>query len=224
MSRKTVILRKIPDQQTDHSEEKSLKHQQQMLLCVVRDFHCGKQSPHPSICVLACVWPHCLCMCVHALCVFVGLRVSAPEWPVVKCPQAKPQSPSPRRQGHAQLPEICPPTMGITQRTRILHTHSPIHSRAGRPGRDEVPGSRERGLDGKWHSFTCCYFQISVMAGLFWLLLLFGCLTNGDGPGADLRSPVREGKWKWLAHWLLWDQLEEVLFVCIEEKWKAVKC
>ena len=95
--------------------------------------------------------------------------------------------------------EFCPPTM--KQRDRITlstcintHIHKLTSNRAcERPGSDRVLGSRERGLDGKRHSFTCSYFQISVMAGLFWLLNLLefapGSLTNGDRPGADLRSP-----------------------------------
>lgn len=42
----------------------------------------------------------------------------------------------------------------------------------GGPEGGEIPGSGDRGLDGKTHSFTWCYFQIFV--GLFWVIVVLG--------------------------------------------------
>lgn len=101
-----------------------------------------------------------------------------------------------------QLSDICPPVIK-NDHIEDMHTHTnSLHSR--RPGRDKLPGSRERGLNGKKHSFSCCYFQI--MAGLFWLLVVLelapGILTNGDRPGVGVK---RTGPL------ILWDQHRENL-------------
>lgn len=191
---------------------------------VVKDLQC-KFYQHSYLCA-AWSWPRCyVCVCmlyVYSLCIFVSLRVTAREWPILVSKGHSvhpPDATFPVEAMHScLLPQISIPSDPMEQRDRVTlrtcactHTHTCKH--AGRPGSDKVPGSQDRGLDGKMHSFTCCFFQISIIVGLFWLLMILEFTpkshTNSNWPEADLRFPMLEGEQKGLVHLLLWDQLKE---------------
>lgn len=200
-----------------------------MQLCVLRDLHCGKSSC-PSEYMFAHSWLYCLSMCVYAcaciMCADVFCQFPS-NYPRVTHVRLDSQNCSVLQM---RLYWFKPYTAACSKRSVPLpwsnetgshwgqtytQTHTSKHAK--RPGRNKVARSRERDLDGKRHSFTCCYFQISIMAGLFWLLVLLeftpGSLTNGDWPGSDLRSLMREGEWKGTCLLLFWVQWEE-LFSC----------
>lgn len=141
-----------------------------MLLCVIKEVHCGKSSPCPFMCVLAQARPVCFSMCIHVCIDYVYILCAVLQNDPGHSLQAKTTAAnfqtlfSQLRPCTAAFSQGSVPHSAWSRGTRSLwrpeHTLTHTHKQASRPGRDKVPGSRDRGLDGKRHSFTCCYFQI----------------------------------------------------------------